>query len=360
MLKNLCKKEVGQVKNDNSFNEKKDAGLTYVNGIGFVGQVQIQVSSIIRGNSNIMCLGTMLYFLLSKALILPATYLVYFLGGDITINFYTGLIVAGAFSKATILFLSQLGGLFLSGLVCFLPNRRLILSAKIFKKPYRGVTSLAAPITVAVGLMGTVLGLVFTAIFGKIGIVFTNTVIPIMSFEPIVIYGLIFTIIFAAFQEILFRGIILTPLRRFGDGFAVIATSILFAVWAGGAGEFVAYFFISLPLCYFTIRSGSVFTAVISRVCYKIVIFLLSLSAGTLERSLAEVILLLSIIIISLFAAYCFIIFIKSDANAFALKPPSDTTKLPVKLCVFCSSIIFIFFAAYQAISIITSAQFIG
>lgn len=343
------------------FRDEKDKGITYINGVGFIEQIQMRgVTTRIRGSSNIMCFCTLLYFLMNKALILPVTYLIYFFGGDIQINFFTGLIVASPFVKATILFLTQLGALTFSCIICFLSNRRLIISAKICKMPYRGVTSLAVPMTIAIGLMGTALGFVFVRLCKKIGIVFANSVLPIAKLDTMVGYGLLFAIIFVILQEILFRGIILTSIRQFGDGFAIIATSLLFAVWAGGAGDFISYFFVSLPLCYFAIRSGSVLTAIISRVFYQIVIFLISLSAGILESSLSEVIILLTIILFSLFAAYCFTVFVKNDSKAFILKPPTDNTKLSIKLGIFCSSIVFIFFAAYQLITIVFSSQYIG
>lgn len=349
------------MQNENPFHEKTEDRVTYVNGLGFIEHKNSQIiSSMIRGNSNMLCLCALLYYLLSNMLILPATYLVYMLGADIQINFYTGLIVSTPFCRTTILFLAHSSALIFTTGLCLLPNRRKVFAAKPFKRPYRGVTSLAVPMTIAVGLLGTAIGLGGGMLFKKLGIVFQGTFSPIKGITEMAIYSFVLLMIYAALQEVFFRGIALSVLRRFGDGFAIIATSLLFALWAGSVAEIITYFFISLALSYFTIRSGSVYTAIISRLCYKLVIFLFSLCYGSLERSLAEVIIMLSVILLVLFAAYSFVTFIKVDRHAFLLKSPQDNVKLVVKLSVFASSVVFIIFGVYQIAKLLQSTQIIG
>ncbi|MFZ2537837.1 MAG: CPBP family intramembrane glutamic endopeptidase [Oscillospiraceae bacterium] len=336
-------------------------GMTYINGLGFVDTNQSKTMfSLIRGSSNIVCFCTLLFFFLQKAFILPTTYFVYFLGANIQINYLTGLIVSTPFSRTTILFLANFAALFISAFLCFIANRRQISCAKIFKLPYNDITSLSCPITITVGLLGMVLGLLASKLFAAWGLIFTASLPPITSLAPLTFYALFFGILLAILEEVFFRGIILTSLRQFGDGFAIIATSILFALWSGGIAEFILYFFLSLPLCYFTIRSGSIYTPIINRVLFKLIVFAFSLALGTLEQSLSLVIILLSSILIFLFAGYAFVTFIKTDRKAFYLRPAKDKLSLSVKISMFSSGIVFILLVCFQLIRIVESTQIIG
>lgn len=344
--------------NDN----KNDGGqITYINGLGFVDSNRTRaLFSSIRRSSNSVCFFAMLYFLLQKAFILPVTHFVYFLGADIQINYFTGLIISTPFSQSTILFFADFAALLVVTTLCIISYRRKFSFSSILKHPYSGITSIAVPITIAIGLLGVVLGLICAKFFTMFGVVFTTSLSPITSLAPLNFYALMIGLVLAFLQELFFRGIILTSLRRFGDGFSIIATSLIFAIWTGGIAEFILYFFLSLSLCYFAIRSGSIYTAIISRALFKLIMFLFNLCFGTVEPSLALVIVLLCSILISLYAGYSYITFIKTDKAAFCLKPAQDKLCLSAKISIFSSSIMFILFLAFQLIRIVESTQIIG
>lgn len=335
--------------------------ITYINGLGFINKSQTAtLFSLLRANSNIICFSILLFFIFQHYFVLPVTYLVYFFGADIHINYYTGMIVSSPLSKTTITFLVNFISLLGATVFCLIAYRRPILSARLFRAPHQGVTSLAAPMTIAIGFVGVVLGILFCRLLACFGIVFVIPLSPIKSIEPLTFYIFLLGLIFAVLEEILFRGIILTALRQFGDGFAVLAASVIFAVWSGGAANFIFYFFLSLPLCYFAIRSGSVRTPIISRICFQLILFGYQLCLGRLEKSLALVIILLCSILIILVATYCFVTFIKADSKAFLLKPANDRLSLAVKLSLFSSSVVFILLVVFQIIRIIKSTQIIG
>ncbi|MGX8833378.1 CPBP family glutamic-type intramembrane protease [Amedibacillus sp. YH-ame6] len=65
------------------------------------------------------------------------------------------------------------------------------------------------------------------------------------------------------FEELLYRGLILTALKRFGNMFAIIITSILFALAHGNIPQTIPTFFISLVLCYVVLRSNSLLPAIL-------------------------------------------------------------------------------------------------
>jgi membrane protease YdiL (CAAX protease family) len=71
------------------------------------------------------------------------------------------------------------------------------------------------------------------------------------------------TLVPAVFEELLFRGVILQSLRRFGDGFAIIVSSVLFGLLHGNLIQGVTTTIIGLLMGYFTLRTGSLLPAML-------------------------------------------------------------------------------------------------
>lgn len=69
------------------------------------------------------------------------------------------------------------------------------------------------------------------------------------------VYG---TVIPPLVEEILFRGAVLGCLRRWGDGFAIAASSILFGLYHGNVGQFVFATLVGLVFGYLRVRTGNI------------------------------------------------------------------------------------------------------
>lgn len=66
----------------------------------------------------------------------------------------------------------------------------------------------------------------------------------------------------ALFEEFAFRGVILQPLRRFGDWFAIFASSFAFAILHGNMVQIPFAFIVGVALGYFCIKTQSIWTSV--------------------------------------------------------------------------------------------------
>jgi membrane protease YdiL (CAAX protease family) len=66
------------------------------------------------------------------------------------------------------------------------------------------------------------------------------------------------TLVPAVFEELLFRGAILQSLRRFGDGFAIVVSAVLFGLLHGNLSQMPNTLLLGLLLGYFVIRTGSI------------------------------------------------------------------------------------------------------
>lgn len=72
-----------------------------------------------------------------------------------------------------------------------------------------------------------------------------------------IVYCVELTVAPAIFEELLFRGVVLQTMRRFGDGFALVVSSALFAMLHGNLVQGISTFCVGMVLGYFALRTGS-------------------------------------------------------------------------------------------------------
>lgn len=75
-------------------------------------------------------------------------------------------------------------------------------------------------------------------------------------------------IILPIMTEVILRGIFMTVFRQFGDAYALIITSVISALVTGNISYFLYSFTVALVIGYFTIRTGSVLTAIIMKIIF--------------------------------------------------------------------------------------------
>lgn len=89
---------------------------------------------------------------------------------------------------------------------------------------------------------------------------FTPQTMGMIEFIPF----FIFTCVVAPLtEEFIFRGALLAPLRKYGDLFAIVVTSILFSLVHGNLGQIPGALIIGLVLGFVTVKSGSIIPAII-------------------------------------------------------------------------------------------------
>ncbi len=62
----------------------------------------------------------------------------------------------------------------------------------------------------------------------------------------------------AFFEEFLFRGIVIAQLRRFGEGFAIVASALLFGMFHGNLEQIPFAFLVGLVLGYMLVRTNNI------------------------------------------------------------------------------------------------------
>ncbi len=124
-------------------------------------------------------------------------------------------------------------------------------------------------LAVFAGLMFCMLGNTATSIFAMILSVFKIEFYTGMEdletptgFVAILMNVINFALVPALVEEFAFRSVIMQPLRKYGDWFAIIATSFAFAVLHGNMVQIPFAFIAGIALGYFCIKTKSIWTGV--------------------------------------------------------------------------------------------------
>lgn len=260
-------------------NHKKDYGFyfadnpgefTYRDGMGFITEYpeDAERSAITRTNTviaNTLIIYTVMTILVSIFFsLLPFFFSVDFSydpGGYFTGNEKTSIILIYFIKLAEII-----------PSVIYFTSRvkmpaKIMLPVKISNKP---LFNEAVPMALLVwGILTLLTDMKF---FGNIMII---EYVPLNTMwlpeNPVVtvFYILLTVVLIPVGSELVNRGVFMQIFRQFGDGYALFITSLLSAFSAGSTYSFPAVLICSLITGYFTIRTGSVLTAIMMRVIIR-------------------------------------------------------------------------------------------
>lgn len=125
-----------------------------------------------------------------------------------------------------------------------------------------GLTMLCVPLMI---FSTFAINFVSTFIQGFMGVTFTTGVEDpkILGAEGIFIAVLSTAVLPAILEEIVVRGIIMQPLRRFGDKFAIVASALIFGIMHGNMVQIPYTVVAGLFLGYLVIATGSLWPSII-------------------------------------------------------------------------------------------------
>lgn len=97
----------------------------------------------------------------------------------------------------------------------------------------------------------------------SIGLKIPETVIPLGNTSSYIIACLTLCLLPAVIEELFFRGILLTKLKKFGEVKAIIISALAFALFHCSLSQLVYQFLYGLVFAYIVIKSGSVIVSMI-------------------------------------------------------------------------------------------------
>lgn len=121
---------------------------------------------------------------------------------------------------------------------------------------------------IVIGLAASVIGMFYSSYFeiilSQFHLKMNEALFAMPHSVPALIFYSISTCIFAPFcEEFLFRGLIMQKLRKYGDFFALLVSSILFGILHANFSQTPFAFIVGLALGFAVIETGSIFTGII-------------------------------------------------------------------------------------------------
>ena len=136
-------------------------------------------------------------------------------------------------------------------------------------RPVRaGTVLLSIPATFALSVIGSILTSLFSLLFSVTGYQpVTNDVVTPVTLTGLVLYFILLAVLPPIFEEIAFRGILMQSLRRFGDGFALLVSALLFGLFHLNMIQTPYAFLLGLWFGYLVLRTGSLWISMVLHAC---------------------------------------------------------------------------------------------
>lgn len=247
-----------------------ESEYTYQDGIGFIGNTpELTEAAALFNVNRLVSIVAAIYFVMLVAfpLLLPG-FLSEKFGVDIGFD-----VISRSFygsSKAIIIFqyataiIQKILPMIIIYKTAKMPFK-VMLPTRISNKP---LFSISVPAILLIAAAGTMMMMPTRIIMTAVGVDMKNIsqTFEVMDSAVYTALSIILTVIIEPLlTELIIHGAILQLLRQFGDGYALVVTSIITAICSEDIRIAVFYFVFSAVIGYFTLRTGSVITAVIMR-----------------------------------------------------------------------------------------------
>lgn len=194
---------------------------------------------------------------------------------------------------------------------------KVIAPVRISNKP---LFYMAVPMAMLIFAINTLLSGAEYFFVGAFGIDTRNRIWLPDSPSNGVLYCILTVIIIPVISEFIHRGIFMQILRQFGDGYALVATSIIYAMVSGQSGAFFFMIISSLMIGYFSIRTGSIVTALLMRVTISASSYFLTYARMSMKFEGLSVAITMAILSIYLIIGIgSLVTFMKNHSNKISL-----------------------------------------
>lgn len=190
--------------------------------------------------------------------------------------------------------------------------------------PYNGK---AFVLLIFAGLMACIVGSYVTSVFSNIieaffGITFSmpDDGIKLTSPAIIIAYILRTAVIPAFIEEFSVRGVVMQPLRKYGDGFAIIMSSMVFALMHRNMVQIPFAFIAGIAIGYAVIATGTMWTGVIIHFLNNFTSIMMQVLFDNMSAVTANLIILLITGGIVVVGVICAIIYKKYFSHGFKIK----------------------------------------
>lgn len=339
-------------------------GYAYMQGLGFVEErPDMKEKRSIKQTVTAVSLTAVLFSVLSGLLVLPMTFLFHLFTDQIYYDAQQGRTVATTQLMASI-FNNTIYILCL--LTCivllFLALRRPFSMKRLFQVPKAEPALLSVPIFLGVTVVSSgLIGLLeqFLSRF-RLSPVTPDFTAPEGDTAAFLVFTLCMTVVPAFLEELLFRGVIMTSLRRYGDTVALLVSSLLFALVHGNFVQAVNAFLLAMVMGYFILRTGSLWTGILLHLLNNVLATLLPLVLAGFSQQTGELVNLIISAAFLLGGIIGVVVFAVRDKHAFRLINPDGALSVGARVKTALLSAGFLIAAIYYVVTIAINFEVLG
>ncbi len=297
-----------------------DDSNTYVSGSGFINNhpEKMEIKQIKKA-SNTMSLAVLIKFLIASIISTPMLFALTAvgIGGYFTGTSFVPTEQTQQFVELLSLCISSI--IVIIGLPIFLKTTQDFKNS--FGKPTPSILLCAVSFILAISVIGSHMLESLRENFDLLGITVGLPSFNIGSSWVSIALTFFFTVFcIPIVEEILYRGVMLGFMRKHSDTFAVVFCSFLPAILQENLASAVSMFIFSLVLCYFTIKSQSVITSIVMRVCASLFVYVKAFVQFFFISKIASISILLLEIAILICAIFALMIYTQKNSRSFCTR----------------------------------------
>ena len=177
------------------------------------------------------------------------------------------------------------------------------------------------------GLMACIAGSYASSIFGSIfqnlfGIEFTMAEdgIKLTTASVILPYIVKTAVLPALIEEFAMRGVVMQSLRKYGDWFAIIMSSLVFALLHGNMVQIPFAFIAGIAIGYAVTVTGSMWTGILIHFLNNLASIIMQIGIDNCSETVSAVITMSVVFVIMISGIICAAIYFKNYSHAYPLK----------------------------------------
>lgn len=178
-----------------------------------------------------------------------------------------------------------------------------------FKRPKGHIFGVSIAVYAVASEIGSLLIQLVSTVAGRFGFaVYSPSSATPTHPVAIALYLVNLAVLPAFWEELLFRGYVLGALKRYGNFFALITSSLLFALLHGNPYQAVNAFMLGLAMGYFALLGGSIYPGMVVHFINNFMVGVYSLLPDTDQVHLVDTIFTVGCVLVlgALFLLYCY------------------------------------------------------
>ncbi|MCL2024113.1 MAG: CPBP family intramembrane metalloprotease, partial [Oscillospiraceae bacterium] len=229
---------------------------------------------------------------------------------------------------------------------------------KAFGKPVSVKTFVSALfLGIALAMCAQQLSIWLQSVFTEIGLPENDPMDALLpktyTFPTVAMLVLQLAVSPALLEEFAFRGVMLQTMRRYGDGFAILTTAILFGLFHGNIVQAPFAFLLGLVMGYLTVATGTIWTAIIIHFLNNLNAVVLLVLTENFSEAQVNNIYYLQLVLTIILGTAALMIFMKDKKRVRLAVPTNVLPKKEIRRTFYFSPgmIIFMLFYGFQMVS---------